>query len=434
MPGVSSSEKSAPRESARPADRPHVVHVSIVHRADDVRVFSKECRSVAAAGYQVTLYARTDHLAGTDSADESGPEAAGRAGREPAAGRTIDGVRVVGVPNSGGRVRRMTVGVAGLLRPLLAERGQIYHFHDPELLPLAAVLRLLGRTVVYDAHEDLPAQVLGKQWIPARLRKPVAGLAWLLVRTFGRACNAVVAATPTVAAAYGEPGAGRVDLVHNYPVLVDGARFVPYQDRPMDLIYVGGISRLRGLDTMLASWSRVRERFPEARLHLVGPPLHDGLRLPPGPDQEPDPDFPGVIHHGLLPPEQARALMGSSRVGLAVLKRTRAHEDSIPNKLFEYLAESMPVVASDFPLWASIIADTNGGVVVDPDDPDAVADAVLSLLADPEAAATAGATGRAAVIGRYSWESEAKTLLSRYDALLRPGDGGSRRRRTGQGS
>lgn len=393
--------------AAAPDGPRSVVHVSVVHRANDVRVFDKECRTLAAAGYRVTLYART----------EQGPYES-------------DGVRVVpavppsdGSGRSPGRLHRMTVGVWGLLRPLLAERADIYHLHDPELMPLGLALRLCGKAVVYDAHEDLPAQVLGKQWIPGPLRRIVAGASWLAVRLLGSGFDAVIAATPTVAEAYGYPDSRRTDVVHNYPVLVDDGRFVPYDQRPLDLVYVGGVSELRGFSAMLDAMPLIRQRLPEARLHLVGPFLHQHTRSgEPMRDRLRAPELAGAVeYHGLLPPASARAVMGNSRVGLAVLHRTKAHEDSIPNKLFEYMAETLPVVASDFPLWAGILGSTDTGVVVDPDAPDLaqrLADAALDLLTEPAKAAAMAERGRNAVVGTYSWGSEAGTLLARYDTIL----------------
>lgn len=382
---------------------PRVVHVSTVHRSTDVRVFGKECRTLAAAGYDVTLYARVDRAGESRAYDE-------------------DGVHVVPVPQPASRVIRMTRTVWGLLRPLHARRAAVYHLHDPELIPLGLVLRLLGHTVVYDAHEDLPAQVLEKGWVPRPARPVVVRVSRLLVRLAGRGLSAIVAATPTIARGY--RGAARVATVGNFPILLDSDTEVPYEERPRPLAYVGGVARARGLATMLEAARLVHAGdgghggHAGGRLSLAGPFQPAALAAELAGTQD------AVDYLGVLAPVDARRVMGESRVGLLLYHRSRAHEDSMPNKLFEYMAAGVPVVASDFPLWQEIVAETGAGFVVPPEDAEAVAKAARWLLENPAEAAVMGRRGRRAVRERYSWQTEASTLRALYAALTgtAPGD------------
>jgi glycosyltransferase involved in cell wall biosynthesis len=366
------------------ADRPKAVHVSIVHQATDVRVFVRECRSVAASGYDVTLFAKA-------------PQAFEE-----------DGVRVVPVPEPSNRLARMTVGTWGLLRPLLRERGDVYHLHDPELIPLGIVLRLFGKQVVYDAHEDLPAQVLGKVWIPKPLRPAVAVVAKLVVSLAGRGLSAVVAATPTVAKAYGK---ARVVVVCNYPLIMDDRPAIPYAERIGGLVYVGALSGIRGFDVMLEVARIVHEKRGVG-LTLIG-------RLQPASLEA---KLAGreayVDYRGVLASPEARRVMGESRVGLVLLQETKALVDALPTKMFEYMAEGLPFVSSNFPLWAEIVEDSGSGLVVSPTDVEAAADAVLAILDDAEDAAAMADRGRKAVAERYSWEPELHKLLDLYAELV----------------
>src|SRR4249919_2675176 len=96
-----------------------VVHLTSVHRPDDVRIFRKECRTLAAAGYEVVLVA-------------SG-----------AGGSTVDGVRFHPIKRSSSRAARLVLGWGRILAAALSERGALYHLHDPELLPVGLMLRLM---------------------------------------------------------------------------------------------------------------------------------------------------------------------------------------------------------------------------------------------------------------------------------------------------
>lgn len=373
------------RDGMRPSAI-RVVHVSTVHRSQDVRVFGKQCRTLAAAGYDVTLFARV-----------SDPE-----------GYVEDGVRVVPVPQPASRVTRMTRTVWGLLPALRSQHAAVYHLHDPELIPLGMALRALGHAVVYDAHEDLPAQVLEKGWIPPAARPVAVAAARVLDRLAGRSLSAIVAATPTIARAYA--GATRVETVGNYPILLGGDAELPYEERPRALAYVGGVARARGFATMLEAARIVHDRVG-GRLSIAGP------FQPPALAEELTGSSEACEYLGVLSPYDARRVMGESRVGLLLYRRSRAHEDSMPNKLFEYMASGVPVVASDFPLWREIVAETGSGIVVDPDDPEAVAKAATWLLENPDEAAAMGDRGRQAVRERFSWQSEAETLRGLYADL-----------------
>lgn len=373
------------------------VHVSIVHPATDVRIFIKQCKTLSGAGYDVVLYART-----------------------PNAAQDVDGVTVKPVPQGGGRAKRMTIGVWSLLRPLLAERADIYHLHDPELVPLGLALRALRKVpVIFDAHEPLPLQIYDKHWIPGPLRPVVSKATKLLVKLTGRAISAIVAASPLAAEAY--TGARKIVTVNNYPIVLEGDDYdIPYEKRSRDLVYVGGISEGRGLAQMIEVARRLHERTG-GRLTLVGPFQPAAL------ETQVRAAGDAVDYLGVLPPAEARRIMAEGKVGLLLFQRSRAHERSMPNKLFEYMASGVPVVASDFPHWGDIIrsknehGDQRTGLTVAPDDVDAIENAVLEILSDAERAAEMGRLGREAATERYTWASEARTLLSLYDELLPSG-------------
>src|SRR5438309_9573412 len=133
-------------------DRTRIVHLSSAHRADDSRIFWKECLSLASAGYDVCLVVPDD----------------GPARREGGS----DGIEIMPVRLASSRLGRMATATVGIVAAALRRDGALYHFHDPELIPGALVLRLLGKQVIYDVHEDLPRDILFKDWIPSAVRWP----------------------------------------------------------------------------------------------------------------------------------------------------------------------------------------------------------------------------------------------------------------------
>ena len=110
--------------------------------------------------------------------------------------------------------------------------------------------------------------------------------------------------------------------------------------------------------------------------------------------------------------------MAAASAGLVVLHPAPNHTDAQPTKMFEYMAAGTPVVASDFPLWRSIVEGAGCGRCVDPMSPAAIASALRGILADTPALAALGEAGRRAVAERYSWAPEARKLVALYETLL----------------
>lgn len=365
-----------------------VVHVTTVHRADDVRIFVKECRSLAAAGYDVVLIAPY----GASPSDQR--------------------IRLHHIRRHASRFRRMTLGVLEAGRTAWALRGDLYHLHDPELIPLGMALRIAGGKVVFDAHEDLPLQISTKSWIPGRLRSIVSLGARCLLFLAERTINLVVAATPSIAAKY-----SRAVVVQNFPLSSELAfeGGDPYGSRGPVLAYVGAITKVRGVHQMIEAVGLVKSSH-DPQLELAGTfssrSLEDSSQRLKG--------WSRVRYHGWASREQVRTILQRARVGLVVLQPAPNYYDSYPTKLFEYLAAGIPVVASDFPLWRKIITSGGFGLVVDPTDPRAIADAITYLLEHPTEAEAMGARGRQAVREHYNWEAQANTLRQAYVEVIGP--------------
>jgi glycosyltransferase involved in cell wall biosynthesis len=370
-----------------------IVHLTSAHPILDARILHKEAATAAAAGHEVVLV-------GVGEGD----------------GRTVRGVRLRTVTGAGGgRLGRMTGTVARVLRAAWAEGAEVYHFHDPELIPAGLRLKLRGRRVVYDAHEDLPAQILSKHWIPSWLRRPVARAVALFEGGAARLFDAVVVANPGHAERYPAP---RTVTVRNLPDLAEfAAAPAPEATRAPAAIYVGALTRARGALEMVRAMALLPPSCP-ARLWLGGrfsePGLETACREEPGWSRV---DYLGWVERGKLAERLARA-----RLGVVVLHPTPQHHTSYSTKLFEYMAAGLPLVVSDLPINREIVDPACCGLVVDPRDPAAIAGAIRWLLEHPAEAEAMGRRGRAAVEERYNWQHEALALLALYERF-RPSPG-----------
>jgi glycosyltransferase involved in cell wall biosynthesis len=382
--------KLVPVQPAQTHQQPKVVHLTSVHTAFDVRVFHKECKALARAGNHVVLVAPHER-------DE-----------------IVDSVEVKGIRISGGRFVRMTRTAWSLYREALRQNGDVYHFHDPELIPLGLLLAAHGEIVVYDIHEDAPADILHKDYIPRRFRRP---LMWSVRKLEDAACrrfSGLIAATPTIAERFYPINANTV-VVHNFPMLDEIVPNValPWNERPPAVAYIGSISERRGIREMLQALALLPSASP-AQMMLAGPFSPSELLT----ELAKLPGWARVQYLGMLDRPSVANLLSRVRLGLMVLQAEPNFVKAMPIKLFEYMAAGIPVIASDFPLWRQIISEAECGLLVDPHDPRAIAHAMEYLLSHDAEAEAMGRRGRKAACELYNWNSEEGVLLKFYSDLL----------------
>lgn len=370
----------------------HVVHLTSVHQWTDARIFLKECQTLATAGYAVTLVA-------------------------PAApDQECAGVSLRGVARPRDRWERLLKTTRRVARRALEQEARICHIHDPELLPVGLALKLRGRRVVYDVHEDYPAVILNKHWIPRAVRWPLSVAARLVEWGAALALDGIVAATPAIARKF---PAHKTVVVQNFPRAeeFDSTQSPPYADRPLVVCYSGLLSEHRAIREMIAAMALLPVDLG-CRLVLAGrfepPALQHEVQREPG--------WQFVHYHGWLSRSQVRDLLNCSRVGLVLCYPDSQYFEAQPTKLFEYMAAGLPVIASDFPLWRQIVDSARCGLLVDPRDPHQIADAIQWILCHPYEAEEMGTRGRQAALARYTWDSEARVLLDLYEQLIAPRD------------
>jgi glycosyltransferase involved in cell wall biosynthesis len=364
-----------------------VCHISSVHHDADARILYKECVSIASAGYDTHFVVTGDRS------------------------RCMGSVSVHAVrQRGGGRTMRMSLGALRVYLAARKLRADLYHIHDPELLPFALLLRLGGAAVVYDAHEDLPQDVYSKDWIPRPIQRPLSSVVDFVERLLARRMSAVVATTPSIQQRFMASGCPAT-LVRNFPIASEfpegTSRDFQQLVRP-DVGYVGDISLLRGSRVMLEAISltgvdlRLAGRISDEEL--------EALREMPG--------WARVQYKGYLSRSEVRTMFDGCFAGLVVLKSTAAYRASLPIKLFEYMAAGIPVIASNFDGWRTVVEKFGCGICVDPADPSAIASAICYLDKNRAIAREMGARGREAYQSQFCWKSEEASLLGLYNSLV----------------
>jgi glycosyltransferase involved in cell wall biosynthesis len=361
-----------------------VVHLTTVHPHYDVRIFHKQAKSLASAGYDVTLIAQHDK------------------------NEIVDGIRIVPLPKPKNRLERMTRTVWTVYRKALEIDADIYHFHDPELILIGLLLKHRGKWVIYDVHEDVPRQNLSKSYIPVVFRKPISAMIGALEAFSARRFDGVVTATPFINRRFLELGANAVN-VNNYPLAFElYAAENQWKNKEKVVCYVGGIARIRGAFEMVDAIGKTKYRLLLAG--NIEPDIEKSLKQMPGWRQ--------VEALGYVDRNGVRATVARSMAGMVLFHPEPNHIDAQPNKMFEYMSAGIPVIASNFPLWREIIEGAECGICVDPLDPEEIAKAIQFIIEHPAEAERMGKNGRRAVEEKYNWEMEEKKLLGLYQGLI----------------
>lgn len=330
-----------------------------------------------------------------------------------------DGVAILDVGRAQGRIDRMLESTRRVYRKALALDAKLYHLHDPELIPCGLRLKRGGKTVIFDAHEDLPKQLLSKPYLGPVSSRALSGVFAAYEAFASRRFDGIVAATPSIRDKFLALKCRSIDI-NNFPIAGElgqavaanepGAGHRIHGNRGKQVCYVGGLTEIRGAREMVQAAALLHS---DTRINLVGafnpPLLREELREHAG--------WSRIAEHGYLDRAGVARVMQASAAGLVTLRPAPNHIDSQPNKMFEYMSAGLPVIASDFPLWRAIIEDNACGICVDPRKPRAIAEAIDFLVSNPVIARRMGENGREMVRIRYNWVHEERKLADFYAAL-----------------
>jgi len=361
--------------------------LSSVHTYNDVRIFYRECKTFLKAGFEVDLIAVGN--------------------REV----TIDGIRFIPFKTYESRLLRLIMAPWKMFEMARSRKADVFHLHDPELIITGLLLRVLGKKVVFDVHENIVEQIRTKDWVP--FRNLVADLFRIFDFIAAKSFYLILAEN-----SYEEiyqKYTKRYKIVLNMPDLSFFDEFnTPDRTQSENgIFYIGRVSEERGIREVLEALKILKQRSIDFTFNCVGPMSTDLVE-----DIRSDPRYKEIIdqlhYYGYKDLKEGYLLSRGCKAGISILKPIGNYLTSYSTKVFEYMAVSMPFVTSDFELYKAFVNKYECGFCVDPNDPTRIADALETLLVDEERAAQMGSNGRTAAEEYFNWDREGQKLIDFY--------------------
>lgn len=359
-----------------------VIHISYTHRYDDIRIYEKECKSLKKKGYDVI------HIASNKIADM------------PESIELEVPVKIIKLKKAG-RFKVVVEYLKDVKKEVDIIKPEICHLHDWQLLPLIPKLRK-NYKVIFDSHEDFPAYLSADflKIFPQCLKEYCfSGIESYFVKR----ATWVVAANQYIESQL-KKMTKKVTAIKNYPIIFknDGENYYKPQ-----FCYIGGIGDNLGGEILAKG---IREL--NAKIFLVGKTNKEYLIKMNLLSQNKVEDL------GFCSKKEVRQIVKESRAGLVVYLPHPNCIHALPNKMFEYLEASVPIICSDFPDWKELLEGKECCIFVDPSNKEEVRQAMNYFLEHPEEAKRMGENGRKAIEEEFNWDKEEERLFSLYQGLV----------------
>lgn len=374
-----------------------VCHLASKHKMNDMRIFEKECKSLAKAGFDVTLIGFGD-VAKTE---------------------VIDGVRCISlfcpIKNNLELLRKRN---KMSLETALEVDADIYHLHEPELLPVGMKLKRKGKIVIFDSHEYYGWQLrdnIHKIKViktPAFLMKVFGNLYIRYEKHVCMKLDGVVQVCTMNGVDYFDHRCQKTLFIRNLPSLSDYTRKTPidYSQDPA-VAMIGGITKERGITQLVEA-----AHHAKAKLLLAGafsPKTYET-------ELKESPAYACVDYKGFLDKKGMVALLEEANIGASTLLNVGQYDkiDTLPTKVYDYMSMQLPVVISNTDFAQKMNEKYHFAICIDPEKPEDIADAIKWLKEHPEQAVEMGNNGRKAIEEEFNWEKESEKLVDFYKNLL----------------
>jgi len=369
-----------------------VCHMTSAHKSSDVRIFEKECVSLAKnEKYDVYLVAKGESYKNKN-------------------------VHIVGIGESNrNRVLRMLFTAKDIYKKAAMLDADIYHFHDPELLPYGLKLKKKGKKVIFDSHENYSEQIKEKYYIPKFLRGFISKIFKSYESKVTKKIDGVIFPCPMFGKHPFEDRSRRCVYVNNTPILEE--LYDKYDESDKDyenpvVCYAGGLNYNRGITHLIKASYKAG-----AKLILGGNFVPSSY----GEELKSIKEYQCVDFRGYLNREDILNMYKEAVIGANVLLNVGQYSvlSNLSTKIYEFMSMGLPVISNDYPYAREVIEKYQFGLVVDSDNIDEISSAIKYLIENPKIAKKMGENGRRAIKEHFNWSVDEKVLYDLYEDILK---------------
>ena len=368
----------------------HICQITSMHNWDDVRIFKRTCLHLTKQENKVSYIAADINL-----------------------DQKIPNLYYYPINRRKGWKRRVFSSFQAY-RIASKINADIYHFHDPDLIPWMYLLHRKGKKIIYDIHENFYEKFYTYPPLICKLLSLVYRTYELPLRSF----SGLVTVSRSLRKLYIKKNS-RCIVVMNVPPKKSIPKINSFNKPDYPVIYISGQhSTKRNCIQMVEALPEIKKIFPGVKLQLVGrfvPESFEKTLLKKATSLCVNDN---LILEGMLPWEENLQRTTKATLGCVFYKDNPNNRVGIPNRLFEYMACGIPIIAEDFIELRRIINNSKCGYLVNSSNPTEIANVIIKLLHNPVKGMKMGARGRKAVMEKYNFEYELKKLITFYQRIL----------------
>jgi glycosyltransferase involved in cell wall biosynthesis len=369
-----------------------VCHIISGYFRNDARIFYRQCLSLKNNGYNVSIL--------TNDAE---------------ANEIVDGIQIISVTKVLlSRWKRLLLSTNIFFKHAVNINADIYQLHSPELLPLALKLKKLGKKVVYDAHEDMAAHILEKEWLPIWSRKILSFCFNIYINYVFKKIDEIISPLSHVVKNL-QNLTGKGVLITNFPIVKNTYEVdkLNYLSRNNIFCYSGTVYKYSNQETI----AKALLSAPEALYHLAGYIDNDQYMMLINSEVN-----DRIRFFGRLNKLDLSDFYKNSIAGIVIYDYKRNLGNQLgsfgTNKIFEYMEAGLPIICTDFELWKDIVQRYQCGICVKPGDADSLAQAINQIVNDRKSAFLMGNNSRRAIENEFNWRSEEIKYLNLFNNLI----------------
>ena len=366
-----------------------ICHMTSAHRSNDIRIFEKECSSLAKnSDYEVWLVAQGES-------------------------RSENQVSVLGLGSiPPGRMGRMVSFARKVYKAAKELDADIYHFHDPELIPYGLMLKYHGKKVIFDSHENYTYQILTKHYLPYYVRRIVSGTYYRIESFASKRFDAVIFPCKMKGEHPFEGRSKKCIFINNAPIFEEKNTSRDGKEKgEFKVCYVGSLTEARGITKSVLAAAK-------AKVKLVLAGSFDNKEYEENLKKLPEyscVDFRGQCSH-----EEVYNILEECDAGLSVLQNVGQYLiiETLPTKVYEYMQMKLPVILGDSPYAKELNDQYDFAELVDPENENDIAEAINRLKADRKMSKQKGINGFELVKNHLNWAVEEEKLFNLYKELI----------------